>query len=168
MRFRKERLFDFPCGEFLKLFMENEEPAYAMEELENVTMWKVVKEQDDGVKRIGTKEWCAHAQIPKPLQHIIIPKMLTWYEHSEWDRKTNVYSFRIEPFYLKNKLVCYGKTSYKEKGKDQTLRTFEVALKVKIPILGQIAENAMIGHLGRNEEQDYKLCRKAIEKVKGK
>lgn len=168
MRFRKERVFDLPCDEFLKMFMESEEPAYDMEELENVTMWKIVKEQDDGVKRIGTKEWCAHAQIPKAAQHILTPKMLTWYEHSEWDRKTKVYSFRIEPFYFKNKVTCYGKTAYKEKGKDRTQRTFEIVIKVKFPVIGQIAESAVIKHLGNNEAQDYKLCKKAIEKVKRK
>lgn len=164
MKFKKERLLDMPMEMFLKLFMENENPPYDMSTLENVTQWKIVREKDDGDKLIGTKEWCAHAQIPKALQHIVTPKTLTWYEHSEWNRKTSVYSFRIEPFYLKNKVVCHGKTSYSAQG-DKTKRVFELLIDVKIPVFGQMFESIVITLLGKNEEQDYHICQKVCRKA---
>lgn len=166
MLFKKERVFDYPFGKFLDVFVECENPPYDIHELENVTKWKVVRETDDGARKTGTKEWCAHAQIPPALRHIISPKMLTWYEHSEWNRKTNIYSFRIEPFFFKNKVTCYGKTAYEEKGNGKTLRIFEVTLKVKFPVVGPLFEATVMSLLRKNEEQDFGLCLNVIKKAR--
>ena len=82
VRYKKERVFNYPVDKCVELFFENPDGAYKMDELENVTEWKVINETDDGDKRVGTKEWCGHGQIPKVAQHIVSPKMLTWLEHS--------------------------------------------------------------------------------------
>lgn len=164
VRFKKDRIFDYPLKEAVSIFMEGDDVCYDMGELQNVTQYKIVKKDDRGDKKIETKEWCAHAQIPKALQHIITPKMLTWFEHSVWDRNTNIYTFTIEPHYLKNKVSCDGKTIYREKD-GKCARTFEMRLDVKIPILGQIFENVVIGLMKENEEQDYKLSANALKKA---
>jgi hypothetical protein len=160
MRFRQERLYNNSVESIVNLFMEGDDPVYDMDSLENVTQWKVIKEEDVGDKRIGTKEWCAHAQIPKALQHIVSPKMLTWYEHSEWDRKARTYRFRIEPFYLKKSVKCHGQTTYKESGANQCVRVFEINLIVDIPIFGPMFEKVVLDLLKRNEEQDFRLTTK--------
>ena len=138
--------------------------AYNPDELDNVTGWKVVKETDDGMRRVGTKEWCAHAQIPKALQHILSPKMLSWYEHSIWDRKAKTYNFRIEPFYLKKQVECHGRTIFAEKGPGKCSRNFRIDLTVKIPVFGQMFEKLVMELLKKNEEQDYKLTLKTAKR----
>ena len=164
MRFRQERTYNHPVESIANLFMEGDEPVYDMDSLENVTQWKVIKEEDKGDKRVGIKEWCAHAQIPKALQHIISPKMLTWYEHSEWDRKTRHYRFRIEPFYLKKSVKCQGQTIYKENGANQCVRVFEISLTVDIPIFGPMFEKVVLEILKKNEEQDFRLTTNIAQK----
>jgi len=165
MKLKTERVFNYPCDIVCKQLMDSEDGGYDMAELENVTQWKVLKEQDDGTKRIGVKEWCAHGQIPKALQSIISPKMLTWLEHSEWNRQTTTYSFRIEPHFLKNQISCEGRTVFSEKGKDKCSRTFNIELKVKIPVLGALLEAMVLDYLKKNEEQDFNMCVKSIDKV---
>jgi len=166
-KIKVERIFDYPMEESVKFFMEREDTAYDIQELENVTQWKVVKEEDRGDKRIGTKEWCAHAQIPKVLQHVVSPRMLTWYEHSEWDRTTRTYKFRIEPIYLKKVVKCQGQTTFAEAPGNKTSRTFQMMLSVDIPVLGSVAEKLIIDLLKKNEEQDYKLSLDALTKGLG-
>jgi len=167
MKFKQQRIFNYPVDTVTDYFLENEKPAYDMNSLENVTQWKIIKEENVDHRRVGTKEWCAHAQIPPVLQKIVKPEMLTWYEHSVWDRQTKTYSFQIEPFYLKNKVKCGGKTSYTAKGGDKTQRTFEVELHVSIPVLGGVFESLIVQLLKKNEEQDYQLCRAALKKAFG-
>ena len=162
MKVRTERIFDYPCEFVCKQLMDTDDGGYDMAELENVTKWKPVKEHDDGTKRVATKEWCAHSQIPKALQAVLTPKMLSWYEHSVWNRVARTYSFKIEPFYLKQQVFCEGVTAFKENGKDKCLRTFNIELKIKIPVLGPIAEGFVMDVLKKNEEQDYQMCLKAV------
>ena len=162
-----ERIFEYPLKPTVDFFMEGEETVYDMQELENVTQWKIVKEEDSPEKRIGTKEWCAHAQIPKVLQHIVSPRMLTWYEHSIWDKVNMVYKFRIEPIYLKKKVKCQGQTTFAETPDGKTSRVFQIMIDVSIPVLGNVAEKLIIDLLSKNEEQDYKLGKAALEKALG-
>ena len=168
MKFKKEREYNHSVDDIVNLFLENEQEVYNMDQLENVTQWKQVKEEDKGDRRVGTKEWCAHAQIPKALQHIVSPKMLTWYEHSIWDRTTKTYKFKIEPFFFKKKIKCQGQTVYLERGEDRSARIFEVELRVNIPIFGQMFEKLVIDHLKSNEEQDFNLTAKIAAEHLGK
>ena len=163
MKFKKERVYNYSHDTVVNFFMESEQTGYDMNDLDNVTQWKIVKEEDQGDKRIGIKEWCAHAQIPKALQHVVSPKMLTWLEHSVWDKKNTVYKFKIEPFYLKKKVKCQGQTDYKPKGKDKCARIFQVELKVSIPVVGQMFEKLVMELLKKNEEKDFELCQKALK-----
>ncbi len=166
MKIRSERDFNYSVDKAVTVFFESGD-SYDMNELENVTQWKVVKEEDFGDRRVGTKEWCAHSQIPKALQPIINPKMLTWFEHSEWNRKTRVYSFTIEPHFLHKQVKCTGKTAYIDKGPNKSGRIFEMTLKVDIPIFGPMLENLVQGILKKNEEQDFILSAKSLDKVYG-
>lgn len=167
MRYKTERTFDFSCEKVTKQLMDTVDGGYDMAELDDVTMWKTVKEVESPEKRIAIKEWCAHAQIPRTLQHVIAPRMLTWLEHSEWNRINNTYSFRIEPFYLKNVVSCQGRTTFRENGADKCVRQFDIELKVKIPVFGAIFEGLVVDYLKKNEEQDFKLSAKALEKAFG-
>lgn len=168
MKYASERVFNYPLQPFVDLFMEGDSTPYDLNDLENVTGWKVVKEVDDGEKRTGTKEWCAHAQIPKALQPIVSPKMLSWYEHSVWDRKAHVYTFQIEPFYLKKQVECHGRTMFVEKGPEKCARRFEIHLTVKIPVFGPMFEKLVMELLKKNEDQDYQLSVKTAKKHFGK
>jgi len=167
MRFKKERIFSYPHETVVSYFLEGEETGYDMSDLDNVTQWKIVREEDQDDKRVGTKEWCAHAQIPKTLQHIVSPKMLTWLEHSVWDRKNTVYSFKIEPFFFKRKVKCQGQTRYEPAGEGKCKRTFNVELKVSIPVAGPIFEKLVMELLKKNEDKDFELCNKALKKEFG-
>lgn len=166
-KFKIERVFNYPVKEVTDFFMEGDDTVYDLKELENVTQWKVIKEEDRPDKRTGTKEWCAHAQIPKALQHIVTPRMLTWYEHSEWDKINRVYRFKIEPFYLKKKVKCQGQTTFASSNGNKTSRTFQIMIDVNIPVFGPMAEKLIVDLLKKNEEQDYKLGTEAVEKAFG-
>ncbi len=158
MVFKIERSFNFPYQESVNLLMDTEGGGYDMQELDNVTAWKVVREEEKDNVRTATKEWCAHAQIPKTLQAVITPKMLTWYEHSRWERANGIYKFEIEPFYLKEQIKVHGQTHFFPKGESQFGRTFEINVNIKIPILGPMAEKLVLDLLKTNEKGDYEKC----------
>lgn len=164
-KFKIERIFNYPVKEVTDFFMECDGTVYDLNELENVTQWKVIKEEERGDKRIATKEWCAHAQIPKALQHLITPRMLTWYEHSEWDKVNRVYRFKIETFYFKKKVKCQGQTAFAAASGNKTSRVFQMMINVDIPVFGPMAEKLIVDLLKKNEAQDFKLGTEAVEKA---
>jgi hypothetical protein len=164
MKFKKEREYNHSLESIIKLFFDNDDEVYNMDQLENVTQWKVIKEEDLGDRRVGIKEWCAHAQIPKALQHIVAPKMLTWYEHSEWNRTTHTYRFRIEPFFFKKQVKCKGQTEYLARGENTSARIFEIDLIINIPVFGPMFEKLIMDHLRKNEEQDFKFTVQIAQK----
>jgi len=63
-----------------------------MDQLENVTQWKTIKDEDLEIGVWNKGMVCARTNS-KAMQHIISPRMLTWYEHSEWNRNTKIYRF---------------------------------------------------------------------------
>lgn len=164
MRARIERTFYYPCDDVCRVLMDSGDVSYDMQELPNVTAWKVLEEieGEDDVRR-GKKEWNAHGQIPRALQHIITPKMLSFIEHSEWDRKARTYRFRIEPHYLKHIIDCHGTTTFVPKSDKKTTRIFDVIFQFKMPILGPIFEQAIMGYLKKNEAEDARLCESQLK-----
>ena len=167
MKYKKEREYEHSLASIIELFLEAEEPVYELDQLENVTQWKIIREDDLGDRRVGIKEWCAHAQIPKSMQHVISPRMLTWYEHSEWNRPLNTYRFRIEPFFLKKHIKCKGQTLYVTRGDNRCARIFEIELVVNLPIIGPMFERLVMEHLRKNEEQDFGLTVEIAKKHLG-
>lgn len=164
MHAKIERTFNYTVDDVCRVLLDSGD-TYNMEELPNVTSWKVLDEQDDGNVRRGRKEWSAHGQIPRALQHILTPSLLSFIEHSEWDRRAHVYKFRIEPHYLKAQVDCYGSTTFVPKGDNRTKRIFEVTFQFKLPVLGPIFEQAVMGYLKKNEETDARMCEMMLKKA---
>ncbi|GEM_PF-992831 len=164
VKFKKIRVYDHNAEQSVDYLIERE-LGYDIVELQNVTSVKKIKRTDDGKVRKDVDEWCAHAQLPKSLQHVIPPKALTWIAYAEWIRATKTIYFRIEPIVLKNKVECAGRTIYSGDAQNRLVRDFEISINVKMPVLGQVAENFIIEVLKNNERQDDELCRKILKRM---
>jgi hypothetical protein len=166
VKFKKVRIYDHAAEKAVDYLIEKE-LGYDIVELQNVTSVKKIKRTDDGKVRKDVDEWCAHAQLPKSLQHVVPPKALTWIAYAEWHRATKTIFFHIEPIVLKNKVECSGRTIYSGDAQNRLVRDFEISITVKMPVLGQVAESFIIEVLKNNERQDDDLCRKILKRMDG-
>jgi len=163
-RYRFIQYFDYDIETVVYLLMENETPLYDLVDLPNVSTSKPIEEQDRGDKVFIKNEWCVHGQIPRAAQKIIRPEMLTFIEDSVWDRKKRVYSTKVLPHHFKRQVNCRHKCEYFDNGDGRTKRIVSGFLEVKIPVIGQIFELAVIKYIKQNAEADYDITKKMLNK----
>lgn len=127
---------------------------------ENVADVKVLDLKEKDGKKYVTYEFCAYGQIPKAVQHILKPEMLTWREESYWDSAKKEYVFNITPHFFKNVFTCKGKWVYSSTGAGKSLQECRGELTIKIPIFGQIIEKAIWTNLKKGWDDSDKQMKK--------
>lgn len=140
-----------------------EEYVFDPQKLQNVKDNKTIEESITPEKKHWKNQWCAHGQIPKLVQHIISPKMLTWIEETTYDRKAKTYFTKITPFYFRNMFFCESRGSYVVKSDSEFVRRNDGVLDIKIPVFGRFIEEQIIAHLRQNFDQEYKETYRVIK-----
>ena len=166
MKFRYEHRFaGSPYDDVLRYMTE--EYAFEPSTLPNVQQFKLIEEIVTEDKKSWKNEWCAHGQIPKVVQHILQPKMLTWIEATTLDRRTRVFTSTITPFYFRNVFRCQSCGYFKKLSDNEFLRITEGVLEIRIPVFGRIIEEAILSHLKHNFDAEYKITHKAVKEKFG-
>ena len=119
---------------------------YFKETMANVSSVKLIERKDLPDGKIHVKmEFCAHGQIPKALQHILRPEMLTWREISTWDPATRRYNFEVKTRYFTNMFTSKGYWEYISRGPNKTAQVCNGILEVNYPALTGEASNTKDG-----------------------
>ncbi len=163
MKLKAEYVFDADMARTLEVcvYQNIGNVEYFKESMSNVASVKLVERKDYPDGKIHVKmEFCAHGQIPKAVQHLLKPEMLTWREISTWEPATKRYNFEIKPNYFSNVFSCKGFWSYAEKGPNKTSQFCDGVLEIKIPIFGQIIEKAIWPNLEKNWIESYEKTKK--------
>ncbi len=165
MKFELVHYFDGPLDRVAYWLMESTEPLIEPADLPNVTECEELDRKDTDTERIIKWKFCAHSDIPKALQHLIKPEMLTWIHDSVFDKKAKVDTFKITPFYFKNVFSCSGSASFSPDG-NRTKRIIKGDVRLKIPIVGAIFEDQVVKKLKENITEEYKVTSKNVaEKI---
>jgi len=163
MKLKAEYIFDADMDRTLEVCVTNTigNVQYFKESMQNVSSVKLLERKDypDG-KIFVRMEFCAHGQIPKAVQHLLKPEMLTWQEISTWDPATKRYNFDIKPHYFSNVFSCKGYWGYEVKGPKKTSQYCIGNLDIKIPIFGPIIEKAIWPNLEKNWQESYLKTKK--------
>lgn len=167
MKFKIEHRFEGGPYEEVVHFL-TEEYVFEPTKLENVKSNKPISEVVTEDKKYWKNEWCAHGQIPKIVQHIITPKMLTWVEETTFDRKKITYHTKITPFYMKNVVRCESDGYFVKVSDRELLRVQSGFLDIRIPIFGSFIEEQIIAGLRQNFDQEYKVTFKVVKEKYGK
>ncbi len=163
MKLKAEYVFDADMARTLEVCVTNNigNVEYFKESMSNVAEVKLIERVDHPDGRIHVKmEFCAFGQIPKAVQHLLKPEMLTWREISTWEPATRRYNFEIKPHYFSNVFSCKGYWGYKELGPKKTLQFCDGSLDIKIPIFGPMIEKAIWPNLEKNWIESYQKTKK--------
>jgi len=163
MRLKAEYIFDADMERTIQVCVTNNigNVQYFKETMQNVSSVKLIERVDYPDGRIHVKmEFCAHGQIPKAVQHLLKPEMLTWREISTWDPATKRYNFEVKPHYFSNMFSCRGYWGYAERGPKKTAQFVDGVLEIKIPIFGPIVEKAVWPVLEKNWIESYEITKK--------
>jgi|YNPNPStandDraft_1061719.scaffolds.fasta_scaffold06463_5 hypothetical protein len=89
--------------------------------LQNVKRIEVESRQDLGDGRVRlVNRWYAVGEIPKVVQSVIKPEMLTWLDTATWDDKEKTCRWDIETMFFKENVKCSGINYYKPEGDGKT------------------------------------------------
>jgi hypothetical protein len=166
MKFRIEHRFEGGPFDEVVRFM-TEEYMFDATNLPNVKGYKLLEEKIFDDRKVWRNEWCAHGQIPKVIQHLIQPKMLTWIEETTYDRKTRIFYTKITPFYFRNIFFCENRGYFIKKSDREFMRVQEGVLDIKISVFGPFIEEQIIAHLRQNMNEEYKVTFKKIKEKYG-
>ncbi|MEW6201819.1 MAG: hypothetical protein AB1546_07580 [bacterium] len=166
MKFRLEHRFE--GGPFEKaVHFLTEEYIFEATRLPNVKSGKPLEEKITDDTKYWKNEWCAHGQIPKLVQHLIKPKMLTWIEETTYDRRNKTYFTKVTPFYFRSVFRCENRGYFVKKSDKEFLRIMEGILDIHIHVFGHFIEEQIITHFKRNYEHEYRETFKVIKQKFG-
>jgi len=150
-------IFDIQLEEFLRItFNPTEEESKDLTELPNVKDREELERYEDE-KIIRSKvRYFAVGSIPPAARKHVKPHMLSWIEHSTWDKAGLFWDWRIEPHFFKEYINCKGRMSLHDDG-GRTKRRTRGSIEIRIPLFGHIAERAIVSHLGKNLDVEKKM-----------
>jgi len=162
MKFRIEHRFEGGPFERVVEFL-TEEYEFEPTKLPNVKGNKKLVEEITEEQKYWKNEWCAHGQIPKLVQHIIQPKMLTWIEETTYDRKKKTFFTKITPFYMRGIFRCESKGYFIKLSDSEFLRVNDGFLEIRIPVFGPFIEEQIVAHLKGNFNEEFKVTREVVK-----
>jgi len=87
----------------------------------NVKKIEVESVDNPGEGRIKlVNRWYGKGEIPKMIQKIIQPEMLTWLDTAVWDEMEKTCQWEIKTMFFQDHVSCQGINTYKPEGKDKT------------------------------------------------
>ncbi|MBN2724037.1 MAG: DUF2505 family protein [Deltaproteobacteria bacterium] len=168
MKFKIKQEFDYPItvveealflDENIGSFLVNEMPSLI--ELEKI---EIIRD-DDSVKR-------KVRYLPKPLikrvgTKKIPPEAMEWVEHSTYDLKTHVLKYSNIPTHPRiGKMFQNDGEILLEESGDKTVRTISGELKIKVPVVGAIAERIIFKTAKTVLEEEAQALKKYLVEKK--
>ncbi|MEW5946614.1 MAG: DUF2505 family protein [bacterium] len=106
------------------------------------------------------------AHIPPALRGVLKPEMLRCVDDSEYDFDSGVHVWTVIPEHHRDVFFCKGKSVYRERikqdGTPETVRDLEMVIKVKVPVVGKIAEQVLGKAYEKNLEKDCQTIKKML------
>ena len=159
-------IFNVSIDEYIKIIFEPaEEEINDLTELPNVKEREEIERYEDE-KIVRTKvRYSAMGFIPPPIRKYLKPHMLSWIEHSTWYKAERCWDWYIEPHFFKEIITCKGKMSLHEDGTQKTKRITSGHLNIRIPVVGQMAENLIVTELKKNFDKEYRMFNQMLKRT---
>lgn len=153
MKIYAEYIFDADLERTIEICVHNimGNVEYFKAEYENVADVELIERIDHPDGKIHVKlDFCAHGHIPRVVQHLLKPKMLTWREISTWDPATRRYNYQIKTYYFTKVFNCRGYWAYEEIEPGKTSQKCIGTLNIRIPVFGPLIEKEIRKNLKKN------------------
>ncbi len=164
MKIKKVHIFDAPPD---KVWIAREKRFEDPKKFPELKKIKIISREENGDTIKMKREIELVGDIPKVLEKSIKTDMLKCEEESIYDLKKNTHTWVITSKAYKKLFEGYGTsiyTEFKDKdGKVKTKRTLEFTLKVKVPILGDIAEKFLMSIYEKSLEKDGESIKKMLK-----
>lgn len=155
MRFTLEHGFDAPV-EAVEKASNSADYQERLGDLPNLGERRVkeLKKHPDGSMH-RVVHYKLGSQLPVPVV-AVIGSAATWDEVADFDPANHEWTFEIKPHVLSGRIECRGRYTFEPDG-EQTKRTVEVDLKVKVPLVGGRVEKEIAKGLRETMDAEARL-----------
>lgn len=156
--------FNSPLEDVLKARQKRWDELEKIPDLKKAV--ELVRREDDELLYIE-RESSASSHVPENFRKFVSPNMLRWKEISTWHKRSNIHEWRVVPAQRSGYLDIRGRTIYEEieeGGRIRTRRTLVMDLKVRVPVLGPLAEAAVFEAFSKNFQKDYEAIKGRMDR----
>ena len=158
MKFTLIHVFDIDRATFERWLNDPELLAMA-KTIPNLAGRELVSYREDGKLRSWVFRNTASGEIPEAARALVKPEMLTWNEESTWDLDAHAFTWRIVPEHFAHLLDAHGSWSLTEEGA-RTHRVIDGELRVKVPLVGRLIEEVIVGRVKQSFEAEASVQRR--------
>lgn len=165
-KFRLEHDFpDIPVDLFER-YLNHPELIEMLDAMPAFRSRELVSEEDLGG---GRKKWrfkvVAGGEIPPAARKVMTEEMLTWHEDARFEPAEHCIHWTITPFKMADKFDCKGIWKLTPRG-EGTHRVIEGELTIKVPLVGKVVEQFIVGELKRNYDVEPEVQAKFYRRMK--
>ncbi|MEK6607673.1 MAG: DUF2505 family protein [Myxococcota bacterium] len=158
MKFTMTHVFEVDRETFERWLNDPELLAMA-KAIPNLACRDLVSYREDGRLRIWVFRNVAIGEIPAAARALVKSGMLTWNEESTWDPDAHAFTWRIVPEHFAHLLDAHGTWSLHDQGV-RTRRVIDGDLRVKVPLVGRLVEEFIVGRVKQSFEAEADLQRR--------
>ncbi len=149
MKERGTNVYDCSAEHYILFAVQRE---FDVDLFTDVTKVEVKRREKVGDKLHLEVVTSANGNIPPALRKMVTPRMLTWTETGTWDLNAKTYTYKVKPFYFANVFNMGGSFKCHQVNENRLEVSYVNDITVKMPLLGAIAEKAILAAQKQNLE----------------
>lgn len=166
MKMKAEYIFDGPTD---MVWEAREKRFENPEKFPELQKHVELDRKEEGDKIYSKREIELASSVPKALQAVLKPDMLKCVDNSVYDLKEGTHKWDIKPKFKTSAFTCTGwskYTDFEENGEKKTKREIVLEVKVKMPVVGKMAEQFILDAYKKNLKKDNDTIQKMIRMMK--
>jgi len=166
MKFKFEHKFDVSVEHLEEAMFHQDLPAFLVDQMPSLKEMEVL-EREDG--EAVTKRKVRYVPVPlikKVGPKKVPPEAMIWVEHSKYDKGARKMTFDNVPTHPKvaNLMTNEGTIEIRSLGDEKSERVMSGELKVKVPLLGRVAEKIIFKTAGKVIEEEAEALKKFLNR----
>ena len=131
MEIRSNDVVPYPVDDVLHTFRDR--MPEITEFIRNVDRIVVEKREELGKGKVHLiNHWYAVGEIPAVARAVVKPDMLSWRDDATWDEAERTATWKLETFFFRESVRCFGTTRFVPKGDSATEVRIEANLEIRL------------------------------------
>jgi hypothetical protein len=131
MEIRSTDIVPHPVDEVYRTFRDR--MPEITQYIRNVDRIVVEKREELGKGKVHLiNHWYAVGEIPPVARSVVKPDMLSWRDDATWDDSSRTATWKLETFFFRESVRCYGTTRFAAKGDGGTEVRIEGNLEIRV------------------------------------
>jgi len=166
MKFKFEHTFDVNVDDLEAAMFHEELPDFLVRNMESLKEMTVLEREEDESRIERKVRYVPVPLIKKVGPKKVPPEAMIWVEHSKYEKLKKEMSFDNIPSHpkVKSLMTNQGTIQLRSLGEGKSQRVMSGELKVKVPLLGRVAEKIIFKTAGKVIEEEAEALKAFLKR----